>query len=468
MSKRINASRPLHQTNFGALRLAIEYVLRSQIGASRRQMRKHGKAQIRELAAGIDRTGFNVPLLVDDDLGLVSGHARLAAAELLGLDAVPVIRIAHLSEEQLRLFAIFENRIAERAEWDEAALVLEFDELRIEEPELDLSDSGFAIAEIDIMTGVARTAKLSDFDAAACDIEPAGPEVTRHGDIWQCGRHRIICGDSTDADTIAQLVDGAFIRQIVTDPPFDLPTRTFSSAKKFGDFAMGAGEMGPAKFTEFLARFMAAAQPVLLDGALVYAFMDHRHIAQLLAAGEQACLHYVNLLVWVKAQAGQGSHYRSGHELVGVFRHGDAPARNNIMLGKHGRNRSNVLMYPGVRGKGGGGAKALAMHPTVKNVAMIADLLLDASAPGEAVLDNFGGSGTTLIAAEKTDRTAYVCELAPGFVDVSVRRYDALRSEPARLVATGQTFAEVVAERTSEQGNGAAAAAAGVLQPKDA
>jgi hypothetical protein len=437
-------------SNFAAIRLKLEYIERQAIICSRRELRKHSKVQIRELAAGIDRAGFLVPLVVDEHLSLVTGHARLAAAELLKLDQVPVVRVSHLTPEQLRLFAIYDNRITEGVEWDEAALALEFEELRLEDATLDLSDSGFAIAEVDAIAGRSRTADLSDLDHVDED-EQSGLPVSKVGDLWLCGRHRLICGDSTDPDVMKQLVAGTAIRQVITDPPFDLPTKAFSSTKKFGDFAMGAGEMGPVAFTEFLTAFIEAAQPHLIDGAFLHIFMDHRHIAQLIAAGEQASLDYAQLLVWVKGQAGMGSFYRSGHELVGVFRHGKASGRNNIMLGAHGRNRSNVLSYPGVRGKAGGGDKALAMHPTVKNIAMIADLILDASAPGEAVLDCFGGSGTTMIAAEKVDRIAYLCELSSHFVDVAVRRFEALGGQRAILASTGQSFAEVEAERSALQ-----------------
>ncbi|MCK0530833.1 site-specific DNA-methyltransferase [Sphingobium agri] len=440
--------------NFGSIRLAIEYVSPHSIALSRRELRKHPQSQIRELASGIGRIGFTVPLIVDERLSLVCGHARLAAAKLLELDEVPVIRLDHLTPEQLRLFAMFDNRVAEHGEWDEGALALEFAELALEDVTLDISDSGFAVAEIDAIVGRSRTAELSDLDSTQAPDETK-PAITHFGDLWHCGRHRLLCGDSTHPEAIARLTQGAKIRQVVTDPPFDLPTAAFSSSKKFGNFLMGAGEMGPTAFTDFLARFIQAAQPVLMDGAFIYAFMDHKHIAQLIAAGEQAGVSYVQLLVWVKGQAGMGSFYRSGHELVGVFRHGHSAGLNNIMLGAHGRNRSNVLSYPGVRGKGGGGATALAMHPTVKNVAMIADLLLDASAPGEAILDSFGGSGTTLIAAEKVDRTAYLCELSPGFVDVAVERFEALGDEKAILEATGQTFAEVREERSSIAGGAA-------------
>ncbi len=432
--------------NFDAIRLEIEYVATRRVWARHRQLKKHGAAQIRKLADGIDRHGFLVPLIVDEELGLISGHARLAAAELLNLESVPVVRVDHLSDEQLRIVRIFDNKIAEDSEWDEEALVLEFNELQLIEPELDLSDSGFEVGEIDAMAGRARTAALSDLDRIP---EPAQKmqSITRPGDLWLCGRHRLLCGDSTDPATIAELTGDTKIRQLLTDPPYNLPTKAFSSTGRFSDFEMAAGEMSSSDFASFLARFLAAAAPTLVDGALIYAFMDHRHIGELLAAAAKVDLSYVNLLVWVKGQAGQGSHYRSGHELVGLFRHGDGAIRNNIQLGSFGRNRSNVLSYPGVRGKAGGGARALAMHPSVKNIAMIADLILDATAPGEAVLDSFGGSGTTLIAAEKIDRVACLCELSPGYVDVTLERYDALGGEPASLAATGQTFAEVAAER---------------------
>jgi DNA modification methylase len=438
-----SVSRP----NFDGIRLFIEYVSPAAISVPRRELRKHSKSDIKRLAAGMDGFGNNVPSLVDENLGLVSGYARLAAAKLLGLDTVPVIRIGHLTDEQLELFRIFDNKIAEAGEWDLEALHLTFEELKLADPDLDPTGSGFAVAELDMIDGATLTAELNDLDDTR---EPAADHVlvTRLGDVWECGPHRILCGNSLDPAAIELLVGDAAIRQHLSDPPYNLPTRTFSSTDRHGDFTMAAGEMSSSEFARFLRRYLTAAQPHLIDGSLVYAFMDHRHIVELIVAAEAAGLTYENLLVWVKGRAGQGSFYRSGHELVGVFRHGSGKALNNIQLGAHGRNRSNVLSYPGVMGSGGR-KKALAMHPSVKNVAMLADLLLDASAPGEGVLDSFGGSGSTLIAAEKTGRVAYLCELAPGYVDIAVERFNALGAEPARLAETGQTFAEVAAERLS-------------------
>jgi hypothetical protein len=442
------SSTSLSRSNIATIRLAIEHVPVNDVIIDRRQLRRHPRAQVSKLACGIAEHGFLVPLVVDEKLSLVSGYARLAAAKRIGLREIPVVRVTHLSDEQLRLVAIFDNRIAEEGDWDEDALVLELEELRLEEPAIDFDLSGFDAPEIDLMTGRAKTAALSDLDHADEPTADAIP-ATRVGDLWLCGRHRLICGDSTNTDVIARLTDGARIRQLITDPPYNLPTKAFSSSGRHADFAMAAGELSKDGFTAFLKSFLTATMPTLIDGAFVYVFMDHKHIVELIEAGTQAGLTKVQMLVWIKGQAGMGSFYRSGYELVGVFRHGAAAGRNNIMLGAHGRDRSNVLSYPGVRGTKGG-AKALRMHPTVKNVAMIADLILDASAPGDAVLDSFGGSGTTMIAAEKVDRTAYLCELSPSYVEAALERFNALGGEPARLADTGQTLAELRVERLTD------------------
>lgn len=438
---------PQPRSNYDAIRVHIEHVPTEHVSPAERPLKKHGKQYIAKLAAGISCFGFLVPMLVDEQYRLVAGHARLAAARLIKLEQVPVIRVDHLTDEQMRLLAIYENKISQESEFDEEALNFEFEELRLADPELELTDTGFSIGEIDALAGRIKTKALDDLDYA--EEPPEREPTTRLGDVWLCGRHCIICGDSTDPEEIAMLVDGAKIRQLIADCPYNLPTRAFSSSARHGNFKMAAGEMDEAAFIDFLTRFFGAATPHLVDGALLYAFMDAKHIGELLQAGRGAGLTYKQLLVWVKCSTGgggMGSFYRSGHELIGVFKHGRAPSQNNIQLGRYGRNRSNVLSYPGVMGTASG-KRALTLHPTVKNIAMIADLILDASAPGDNILDSFGGSGTTMIAAEKTDRTAYLCELSPAYVDVTVERFNALGGEQARLKSTGQTFEEVRAER---------------------
>jgi DNA modification methylase len=433
------------RTNFDAIRLRIEYIDPLTIVVARRQLTKRQKALVKKLAAAIDRWGLILPLITDGKLGLVYGHDLLEAALLLGLTEVPVVQAAHLTEEQLELWRIFQTKFAMDLEWDDEALALTFTELRLSEPEMVLTDSGFSIGEIDALEGRTRTKELNDLDDV-CEPHEQREPISRRGELWLCGRHRLVCGDSTDTSVIDTLLEGATIAQVIADLPYNLPTKAFSSSGLHGDFAAGAGEMSEEEFTRFIRRFFLAAIPHLRDGALLYTFMDWRHIVELVIGAEAAGLTYKQLLVWVKASAGMGSLYRSAHELVGVFKYGTAPATNNIELGKHGRNRSNVLSYPGVMGSSGR-KKALALHPTVKNIALVADLMLDASAPGEAVLDSFGGSGTTMIAAEKTDRVAYLCELSPRYVDVTLERWRNLDLGEPVLAATGQTFSEVAAER---------------------
>ncbi len=210
---------------------------------------------------------------------------------------------------------------------------------------------------------------------------------------------------------------------------------------------MASGEMDKPQFTTFLASAIKATQSQLLDGAVLYLFMDWRHIAELIAASEAAELSFLNLLVWAKTNAGLGSFYRSAHELVGVFKHGDAPHVNAVELGRHGRNRTNVLSYPGVNTFSRGRNKALQLHPTVKPVALMADLILDSSAEGDVILDPFGGSGTTLIAAERTARTACLVEIDPGYVDVIVKRFEDATGEIGVHAETGEPFADLARRR---------------------
>ncbi|WP_375427838.1 site-specific DNA-methyltransferase, partial [uncultured Sphingomonas sp.] len=373
------SSNQSHPGKYDNVRLHIEYLDLASIGVSRRTTNKHNARQIKKLAGAIDRSGFNVPVLVDDEPSIVSGHTRLAAAKLLGLSSVPVIRISHLTPEQLRLFAIFDNKIAGEATIDLEAVHLELSEIVLEAPELDLTDSGF---EIDAMNGLHRTQELDDLDE---DLVPPNLSVSRLGDLWRLGRHRVICGDATDTAVIDELVGGRPVRALVSDPPYNLAIPGIVSGKgrvKHGNFAMASGEMSQSEFVDFLSQFIAAAKPHLMDGAMALIFMDWRHIAEFLSAGGQEGLHYRQPLVWAKSNPAMGALWRNAHELVAVFKHGDAPNIDNVQLGKFGRNRSNVMHYPGANVPTKGRRRALEMHATVKPIALIADLILDVTSPG--------------------------------------------------------------------------------------
>lgn len=332
MRTKTNFESEVSRPNFDAVRLLVEYVAPDVIVPSDRKLRIHSKASLRRLAAAMDRFGNIVPIITDENLKLVSGDARLEAARMLGLSEVAIIRVSHLSDEQLLLFKIFDNKIAEEGEWERSGLLLAFNELKLADPNIVLEDSGWLIGEIDALAGEERARELNDLDDTRDEVPPA-ETVSRRGDVILCGPHRLYCGNSLDPASIDLLADGAEYTQCLSDPPYGLATKFFSGGNH-GDFEMGA-KMGKQEFARFLYRYLTVIQPHLSDGALVYAFMDHRHIVQLVKAAEMAGLEYKQLVVWVKASAGMGSFYRSQHELVGVFKHGAGPTRNNIELGVH-------------------------------------------------------------------------------------------------------------------------------------
>lgn len=435
-------------SNFAGLQLRIEYLPINSLKAGPNRTRKHSRRQLKELARAIREHGFLVPVVIYGDNVLATGNARVEAAAAAGLSEVPVVRADHLSDEQMRLFALADNKLAEGAEWDLDAVRAEFADIAVIAPELDLDSSGFCIAERDIIFGRHRTDELADLDDAPAPAK--SPPISRVGDRYRLGRHTLVCGDATDEAVLAAAVGGRQVRTVASDLPYNVRIAGNVSGlgeHKHREFAMASGEMSKSQFIDFLARAITGTRPYLIDGAILYLFMDWRHLPELVQASARSELAYLNLLVWAKTNAGMGSFYRSAHELIGVFKHGEAPHRNNVNLGRDGRNRTNVLHYPGANTFAKGRKKALELHPTVKPVALMADLILDSSGPGELILDPFGGSGTTLIAVEKTERTACLVELDPGYVDVT-RRFEELTGVDAVHEESGLPFAQLAAQRS--------------------
>lgn len=433
------------------VRLRLDYRLPGELKAPARVIRQHTQRQVKLLQRSLRDFGAVFPVVVDRDDVIVAGAAMVEAARRIEWPELPVIQVTHLDDHQLRLLRIAHTKLAEGGSWDMDALRLEFEEIALERPELDLSSSGFQMAERDIIYGRHRVSELADLDD---DVPPRpGPPTSRPGDVYRLGRHRLACGSALDAVVLAEVIDGRMVRMVASDLPYNVKiARNVSGLGKttHREFGQASGEMSRAQFIAFLEQAIGTARPHLIDGALLYLFMDWRHISELNAAAAAQALTSLNLLVWAKTNAGMGSFYRSAYELIGVFKHGDAPHTNNVELGRHGRNRTNVIHMPGVNTFGKGRSKALELHPTVKPVGLMADLMLDASGLGELVLDPFGGSGTTLIAAEKTDRTAALVELDPIYVDVICRRYAAVTGEEAVHVATGSTFDELARTRAEE------------------
>jgi DNA modification methylase len=418
-----------------------------------RNPRTHSKTQIRQIAASIKQFGFTNPVLVDRHGGIVAGHGRVEAAKLIGLESVPTIQLEDLSEAEIRAYVIADNRLAELAGWDSEILALELQGLAELDLDFDLTITGFETPEIDLLIG-GLVATGEDEDPADSVPEPApGPAVTRPGDLWCIGRHRLICGDALDPEIYRQLLGDARAQMVFTDPPYNVPIDGHVCGLgevRHRDFAIAAGEMTEAEFTAFLAQAFENLTHHSADGAIHYVCMDWRHVYALLTAARGIYSELKNLCVWAKTNAGMGSFYRSQHELVFVFKAGTGPHINNVELGRHGRHRTNVWTYPGLNSFGKERDAALALHPTVKPVALVRDAILDASKRGGIVLDAFAGSGTTLVAAEKAGRRGYGIELDPTYCDVIVQRVEAVSGHEAILEATGERFAEIARQRASQ------------------
>ena len=415
-----------------------------------RNPRTHSRKQIRQIADSIERFGFTNPVLIDRAGGIVAGHGRIEAAKLLGIETVPTIRLEDLTEADIRAYVIADNKLAENAGWDRELLAIELQGLI--ELDIDVTITGFEMPEIDILIGELEVAEEDDPADEVPEVND-GPPVTRPGDIWCIGKHRLICSDALDPDSYDRLLDGAEAQMVFTDPPYNVPIEGHVSGLgkvKHREFAMASGEMTEAEFTTFLATAFTNLASHSADGAIQFICIDWRHLFELLSAARGVYSELKNLCVWNKTNGGLGSLYRSKHELVFVFKAGTGPHINNIELGRHGRYRTNVWDYAGINSFGKDRDAELALHPTVKPVKLVADAILDCSMRGGIILDAFAGSGTTLVAAEKTGRRGYGIELDPRYCDVIVARLAAAAKVEAIHAETGKTFPEIARGRAAD------------------
>jgi DNA modification methylase len=404
-----------------------------------RETRKHPPQQVRKLAASVNRFGFVLPILIDCEHRVVAGWGLVLAARQLGLSEVPALSLTDLSEAELRALRLALNRITEDSTWDREALALEFSEILELAPRIEIELSGFEMAEIDVLlggSGLDQEDELPPIDAAAAP-------VSRLGDLWHLGEHRLLCGDALQAESYARVLGAEKATMVFADPPYNLAIDGHVSglgAVKHADFAMAAGELSSAEFEAFLRTAFGHAACWSNNGALHFLCIDWRHLAEILTAGKEVYSELKNLCVWNKSNAGMGSLYRSKHELVFVFKVGTGAHINNVALGRYGRQRTNVWDYVSQNALNGTSKSKLALHPTVKPVAMVADAIRDCSNRGGVILDPFGGAGTTLIAAERTGRRARLIELDPIFVDASIERWQRLTGGTALHADSGRPF----------------------------
>jgi DNA modification methylase len=402
-------------------RLAVTYRAVGDLIPDPRNARTHPKRQIDQLKASIQEFGFTNPILADPEGHIVAGHGRLQAARAMGLTEVPTIILSGLSETQKRALRIADNKIALNAGWDLEILQLELSELASLDVDIDPTLTGFSTGEIDVILTSA-----GDPDDEVIPPVPTTPR-TKPGDVWILGDHRVGCGDGRDTGFLQRVighearVDAAFL-----DPPYNVRIGGHAvSAGSHREFAMASGEMSEAEFRSFLADSLGAAARCSRDGAVHFVCMDWRHMDSVPAVGSTIYGELLNLCIWNKSNAGMGSLYRSKHELVFVYRVGTARHLNMVELGKHGRNRTNVWDYASVNSLRGSRREDLALHPTVKPTGLVADAIQDVTRRGDLVLDLFLGSGTTLMAAERTGRRFRGLDIDPAYVDVAIERWSA-------------------------------------------
>jgi len=417
--------------------------------------REHSKKQIAQIAESIRAFGFNVPVMIDDDNKIIAGHGRFLACKLLGITEIPTICLGHLSPEQIRAFIIADNKLTENATWNEILLGEQLKSLSEIDLNFSLEATGFEMGEIDVLIeGLSQPGDSAQDDPADVLPDQRAILVSAPGDWWQLGKHRVLCGDALDPASYDRLMTQQRAAVVFTDPPCNVPTDGHASGlgeKQHRDFATACGEMSRAEFTDFFGTVCKRLVSASRDGAIHFLCIDWRYVGELLAAGREAYDELKDICVWVKDNAGMGSLYRSQHQLILVFRQGKQSHRKNVQLGKLRRRRSDVWQYPGANSFSRATAEGNMRdpHPTGKPVALVADAIRDCSSRGDIVLDPFLGSGTTVIAAERTGRICYGIEMDPGFVDTTVRRWQRLTGMRAVHGESKRSFDDLEKESTN-------------------
>jgi DNA modification methylase len=438
------------EQNMKNRKLDIEYVSVASLKFNPHNPRVHTTKQIDQIARSIQTFGFNVPVLIDSNSQVIAGHGRVLACKDVGFTDVPAVRVNHLSPTQIQAFTIADNRLTENGSWDERLLGEQLKILSEADLDFSLDVIGFEVAEIDLF--IENLTSNPEGTSDPGDTLPAvsAIRVSEVGDVWVLGKHRVLCGNAVSRRTYEVLMNSQKADMVFTDPPYNVPISGHVSGNgrhTHREFVMGTGEMSEDEFNRFLRDIFTELARFSQDPSLHYICMDWRHMMELLEAGQSAFSELKNLCVWVKDNAGLGSFYRSQHELIFVFQKGASP-QNNVQLGRFGRSRTNIWRYPGANSfaRTSQEGDLLAMHPTVKPVALVADAILDCTSRGDVVLDPFLGSGTTVIAAERTGRVCYGMELDPAYIDTIVRRWQRFTTQSAVHLKTGQSFNDLEKE----------------------
>jgi DNA modification methylase len=429
------------------LKIAIVYRRLGEVKPNPRNSHRHSQEQIEKLARNISIFGFLIPIVTNSRGEIICGHARYAAAELAGIREVPTILVEHLSPEQLQAFGIAENRLVSM-DWDDPQLAVQLKEISGLDLGLTLEDLGFETPQLDALMVDVNGPRSQTPDPADA-LPPITEEtVTKLGDLWELGPHRLYCGDAKEEESYSVLMGRKRAAMVFSDPPWNIAVEGNISGLgrvKHKNFIQGSGELSPLEYLEFLTKSFTLLAKHSTDGSLHYLCSGAKQIGAFLAAGAKTYSQFLNLIVWDKGVGAMGGLYRHACEFILLFKNGIGRSRNNVVLGRYGRNRTTVWRYPGMasfaRAKDEG--NLLAEHPTSKPRRLVSDAILDCTARGDVVLDAFAGSGTLLVAAESVGRVGFAIELDPRFVDVSVRRWQRFTGQQATHAASGRSFDEL-------------------------
>lgn len=417
--------------------LKIEYVDISLLKRYERNAKIHTKQQVTKLVQSMKTFGVVTPILVDKEYEVIAGHGRLDALKELGYAKVPILKLEHLTESQVKAYRLADNRIAEDAEYDKQLLKIELEVLSLSD-EFVITDTGFNIAEVDEIIIDDYATEQSEPDKAD-DINSL-IDITakvKFGDLWALGNHKILCADALTRESYENLLKGEQASLIIIDAPYNVKINGHVGGKgktKHNEFAMASGEMSDSEFEKFVKGFMNNLKGFSTDGSLHYLFIDWRGLKIFLNAGAEYYSSLKNICIWNKLHGGMGSFYRSQYEAVCIFKNGMASHINNVELGKNGRNRTNIWNHKGVSITNPKSLELLKLHPTVKPIGLLHEILLDASCVRDIVLDCFGGSGSTLLACERAKRKARVIEIEPHYCDITIARWENLTGKKAKFV----------------------------------
>ena len=406
--------------------------------ASNKSLRKHSQKQLQKLINAIKKFGFTNPILIDKKLKIIAGELRLLAAKKLGFCQIPVIILEDLTDEEAEAIRILDNRIAEDSEWNYANLQEVIENLG--KFDISFEDLGFETVDYDkiFLNSDSEESEVKNSEQETADWLDANiPKKANLWDLWRLGDNFILCANSLLQKAFEILMQGELAQIVITDPPYNCKVNGHvcgSGKIKHNEFAMASGEMTEAEFAEFISGFMQHLVQFSSNGSLHYIFMDWRNINILLTQGKKYYTELKDIAIWDKGQGGMGSMYRSQHEMIPIFKNGKAKHQNHIQLGKYGRYRTNVSNYPGVRATNPASLELLKLHPAVKSTPLLHDILLDSSSKNDIVLDCFGGSGSTLLAAERCKRRARLIEIDPRYVDVCIYRWEKETGKTAKLV----------------------------------